>query len=79
MIRLLYWLSYIPTAPFYAVSWVAFWIAQSFNWVGDWIHSHSTYKLWLVLHQRKCDQLQGERKQGRYVDGIWTDTDSTFS
>jgi hypothetical protein len=52
--KLLYYSSYILTAPFYAVSWCFYAAAWSFNFLGDALHDATTYKAWLVLHHREC-------------------------
>ncbi len=48
--KLLYYSTYILTAPFYAVSWVFYAAAWSFNVIGDALHDATTYK----LHRRQC-------------------------
>ncbi len=55
--RVLYWLSFIPTAPFFALSWVAYGLAYLLNFIGEAIHDQTTYRAWRVLHFRACKQV----------------------
>lgn len=59
--KLLYWLSYIPTAPLYALSWVLYAASRVLCWTGDVIHDQTTYRAWSVLHARNCAELQKQR------------------
>lgn len=52
--RTLYYLSYVPTAPLWALSWVFYGIAWLLCWVGNLIHDKTTYRAWRVLHRREC-------------------------
>jgi hypothetical protein len=55
--RLLYYLSYIPTAPFYAAGWVLYGAACGITYIGNVVHDQTTYRAWLVLHRRNCEKL----------------------
>ncbi len=55
--RLLYWLSWALSAPFYALSWALFGPAWLFSTIGDLIHDNTTHRAWCVLHRRKCDKI----------------------
>lgn len=59
--RLIYWLSYIPTAPFWAVGWVLYGASYALTYIGNTIHDATTYRAWLVLHRRECERLQSQR------------------
>jgi hypothetical protein len=61
--KTLYYLSYIPTAPFWAVSWVLYGLALALCFVGDWIHDSTTRRIWNVLHARKCEAARAARKE----------------
>ncbi len=50
-------LSYILSAPFYAVSWMLFAPAYAFCWVGNFIHDATTYRIWCVRHRRHCAEM----------------------
>lgn len=52
--KLLYWLSYIPTAPFWAVSWILFGMAFCICYVGNFIHDKTTSPLWRKIHLAEC-------------------------
>lgn len=57
--KLLYWLSWIPTAPFFALSWVFYGIAWLLTFIGNTIHDQTTWRAWRVLHRRECDKIFG--------------------
>ena len=59
--RLLYYLSYIPTAPFWAVGWMLYGASWALTHIGNVIHDATTYRAWLVLHRRECERLQAQR------------------
>ena len=54
-VRVLYWISYIPTAPLFAASWAFYGAAISVNYVGNLIHDHTTFPLWRLLHEYECE------------------------
>lgn len=60
--KLLYWLSYIPTAPFFALSWLAYGLAWLLDFIGGTIHDQTTYRAWCVLHKRECAKIFGPNK-----------------
>lgn len=61
--RLLYWLSYMLTAPFWAIAWVLCGASFALGYIGDVIHDATTYRAWLVLHQLKCERLQDQSSE----------------
>lgn len=52
--KILYYLSYILSAPFWALAWVFYGLSIGLDYVGGTIHDKTTYRAWLVLHQRDC-------------------------
>lgn len=52
--KTLYYLSFVLSAPFYAVAWALYGISAAFDWVGATIHDKTTYRVWRVLHARWC-------------------------
>lgn len=59
--RILYWLSYIPTAPLWAAGWVLYGAFYAITYIGNVLHDATTYRAWLVLHRRECEHLQFQR------------------
>ena len=51
--KLLYYASYVLSAPFFALSWVLYGMSYGISWVGNIIHDYTTYKAWLVLQRRE--------------------------
>lgn len=68
LMRLLYWLSYIPTAPFWALSWMLYGASYALRWAGNTLHDATTYRAWLVLHRRECERLQAQRSNEKLTD-----------
>ena len=54
--KLLYYVSYVLSAPFYSVAWVCYWAAYCFSWFGDVIFDATTGKVWMVMHRRACSK-----------------------
>lgn len=52
--KLLYYASYVLSAPFYSMSWILYGTSWLFQFVGDAIHDQTTYRAWRVLHIRAC-------------------------
>lgn len=54
--KLLYYASYLLTAPFWALGWLFYGLSFVFDWIGSFIHDQTTYWIWLVIHNRnlKC-------------------------
>ncbi len=52
--KALYYLSYVLSAPFWALSWVCFGVAFGLCAIGGFLHDLTTYRAWLVLHRREC-------------------------
>ena len=63
--KILYYLSYVPTAPFYALAWMLYGMAWALQWIGDTIHDLTTYRAWLVLHRRACSSNNRIRANGK--------------
>ena len=63
--RLLYWLSYVPTAPFWAAGWVLYGVSYALTHIGNVLHDATTYRAWLVLHRRECERLQAQRSNNK--------------
>jgi hypothetical protein len=61
LMKTLYYLSYILTAPFWATAWVLYAASWCFSTLGDYIHDATTYKAWLVMQKRECERLQSCR------------------
>lgn len=59
--KLLYYASYILTAPFWALGWLLYGLSFAFDWIGGFIHDKTTYQIWLVLHRRNISRLERER------------------
>ena len=53
--KLLFYLSYVLTAPFYALSFVLVLLGRAACWMGDVIHEGTTYRAWRVLHRRRVE------------------------
>ena len=53
---MLYYASFILSAPFYALAWVSYWATYGISWVGDVIFDATTCRIWLVLHLRECSK-----------------------
>ena len=54
--KMLYYSSYVLSAPFYAVAWVFYWLSYPLSWIGDTIFDATTVKAWTVLHRRACSK-----------------------
>jgi len=52
MVKLLYYVSYVLSAPFYLVSWIFYGLTFISEWVGDMIFDNTTNKLWLIMFRR---------------------------
>lgn len=56
--KLLYWLSFVPQAPFKLITLVSMVIAWASEWVSAQIHDCISYPIWLKLHQRAMAQMR---------------------
>jgi hypothetical protein len=54
--KMLYYASYVLSAPFYAVAWVFYWAAYCVSWIADAIFDATTCRAWTVLHRRACSK-----------------------
>lgn len=53
--RMLYYVSYVLSAPFFLVAWIAYGVAYCFSLIGDVIFDATTGRIWSLLHRRECD------------------------
>ena len=54
--RALYWASYLLSAPFFTLSWVAYGAAWVLDYAGATVHDQTTLRVWRVLHYRSLKE-----------------------